>query len=184
MRTVTFNTQTLLEYFKRNKIAILPELKRILGTNTTMTVFRKLRQLDYISSCSHSGKYYSLEQIANFNSNGLWLYRSVLFSRFRNLTETIAILIETSEYGLAANELEEMLQVKPNEVLVKLVKNKRVLRRKLSGKYVYFSNDSKHNKRQELLRKESLASLHIGEMKPEVLVNELKAALILFYSIL
>ena len=57
MRTVTFQASTLLKHFKKEKIADLSELKRILGTNTTMTVFRKLRQLQYISSCSHSGKY-------------------------------------------------------------------------------------------------------------------------------
>ena len=93
-------------------------------------------------------------------------------------------MIENSEYGLAAGELEKELYLKPNEILLKLVKNKSVSRKKLSGKYVYFSRDTRKSRRQELLRKESLATLHIGEMKPEVLVNELKAVLILFYSIL
>jgi len=184
MRTVTFHTSTLLEYFKKEKIADLAELKQILGTNATMTVLRKLRQLHYISSCSHSGKYYTIKQIAKFNANGLWRIRSVLFSRYKNLEQTIKKLIENSEIGLTARDLEKELSLKPNEVLLKLVNNKDVSRKKLSGKYVYFSKDKRQGKRQEQLYKESLATLHVGEMKPDVLFNELKAALILFYSIL
>jgi hypothetical protein len=184
MRTATFHASTLLEYFKKEKIADLSQLKQILGTNTTMTVLRKLRQLHYISSCSHSGKYYTLKQIAKFNANGLWIIRSVLFSQYKNLEQTIKILIENSEFGLTAIDLEKELYLKPNEVLLKLVNNKDVLRKKIAGKYVYFSKDKRQSKRQEQLHKESLAKLHIGEMKPDVLFNELKAALILFYSIL
>ena len=79
----------------------------------------------------------------------------------------LKILIENSECGLTADELEKKLNLKPNEVLLKLIENKDVARKKLSGKYVYFSNDTRYGKRQELLRKDSLATLHIGEMKPE-----------------
>jgi len=184
MRPVTFHTSTLLEYFKKEKIADLAELKQILGTNTTMTVLRKLKQLDYISSCSHSGKYYTLKQIAKFNANGLWSIRSVLFSQYKDLKQTIKMLIENSKTGLTAIDLENELYLKPNEVLLKLVNNKDVSRKKLAGKYVYFSKDKRQSKRQEQLHKESLAKLHVGKMKPELLFNELKAVLILFYSIL
>ena len=56
------------------------ELKNALGSNSSVTIFRKLKGLDYIFSCSHSGKYYSLKRIARFNSKGLWVFKSVLFS--------------------------------------------------------------------------------------------------------
>ena len=36
----------------------MDELKNELGTKTSITVFRKLKELAYISSISHSGKYY------------------------------------------------------------------------------------------------------------------------------
>ena len=41
----------------------LEELKDVLGTTGTMTVFRKLKALGYLSSYSHWGKYYTLQEI-------------------------------------------------------------------------------------------------------------------------
>jgi uncharacterized membrane-anchored protein YhcB (DUF1043 family) len=38
-----------------NNIATLDELKQALKTHSTMTVFRKLKALDYLSSYSHRG---------------------------------------------------------------------------------------------------------------------------------
>ena len=51
----------------KNKIDTLDELKAALKTKSTMTVFRKLKQLEYISSYSHRGKYYSLNEIAEYD---------------------------------------------------------------------------------------------------------------------
>ena len=60
----------------------MKELKFAIGSQSRMTVFRKLTKLDYISSCSHSGKYYSLKIIAKFNKDGLWEYKRVLKWKF------------------------------------------------------------------------------------------------------
>ncbi|HPG30463.1 MAG TPA: hypothetical protein PLQ81_06720 [bacterium] len=38
-----------------------------------MTIFRKLKELSYITSYSHAGKYYTLNEIAKYNENGIWL---------------------------------------------------------------------------------------------------------------
>lgn len=184
MRTTIFEESTLLDYFLKEKIANLHKLKHLLGTKASMTVFRKLKKLQYISSCSHSGKYYTLERIAEFDNDGLWFYHSVLFSQFKTLSKTIQSLIYNSEYGFSTNELEKKLHLKPNEVLLKLIKSEDISREKLSGKYIYFSNSPTIRKRQELLRKESIASKYSIELEPEILLNEIKAAIILFYSIL
>ena len=50
--------QALRSFFQRKLIATLQELKQILGTTSTMTVFRKLKTLGYRTSYSHRGKYY------------------------------------------------------------------------------------------------------------------------------
>ena len=56
-----------------------------------MTVFRKLRQLSYLSSYSHRGKYYTLAEIARFDQLGLWSHHGALFSRHGTLLNTCAV---------------------------------------------------------------------------------------------
>ncbi|MCC6366428.1 MAG: hypothetical protein IT165_23155 [Bryobacterales bacterium] len=55
MRTVSFDPQLLRKHLLRRKIATLPELKQALGATANLTVFRKLKLLDYLSSYTHRG---------------------------------------------------------------------------------------------------------------------------------
>ena len=88
MRPVTFPSATLEQFLLRHKVAALPDLKRALGTSTELTVFRKLKQLHYLSSYTHRGSFYTLPGIARFNTKGLWSFRDVWFSRHGTLLAT------------------------------------------------------------------------------------------------
>jgi hypothetical protein len=46
--------RTLLRH---DKIATLPDLKRALGTDVDLTVFRQLKELDYVTIYSHGGRF-------------------------------------------------------------------------------------------------------------------------------
>ena len=85
MRPHSFDPKTLRQYLLRHKIATLPELKRALGTDVDLTVFRKLKPLDYLSSYTHRGRYYTLSEIARFDDTGLWSHEAVWFSRYGTL---------------------------------------------------------------------------------------------------
>lgn len=184
MKTTSFSVERLLSLFKKQKIATVSELKEALGSNCSMTVFRKLRELEYISSCSHSGKFYSLNRIARFDHMGLWNFNSVLFSCYGTLAETLRAIVEKSNNGYTAAELGEMLCVKPNGPLIELIDKKKIRREKISGVYVYFSKNDTQKKQQELVRKSSMDNLGSITFAPDVLFNEIKAAIILFYSML
>ena len=184
MKTQSFPVDRLVSLFKKQKIATISELKEALGSNCSMTVFRRLRELEYITSCSHSGKFYSLNRIARFDHMGLWVFNSVLFSYYGTLGETLRALIEKSNNGYTAAELEGILCVKPNGPLADLIGKKKIRREKITGVYVYFSKDSTIKKQQELVRKESMDRLESIRFMPDVLLNEIKAAIILFYSML
>lgn len=184
MKTTTFPAKRLLSLFKREKIVTISELKETLGSDCSMTVFRKLRELEYITSCSHSGKFYSLKRIARFDHMGLWFVNTVLFSYYGTMAETLKALIEKSNNGYTAAELEDMLCVKPNGPLVELIAKKEIRREKISGVYVYFSKSSTIKKQQELARKKSMDHLKSIRFLPGVQLNEIKAAIILFYSML
>lgn len=184
MNTINFSLEPLQKFFKQQKTATIFDLKAALQTNVTMTVFRKLKQLNYLSSCSHSGKYYSLKRFTKFNKNGYCFINSILFSMYPTLKETIKVLIENSHHGYIAKEIEKKLKVKPNEPLLQLIKEANISRKKINGSYVYFSIDSNKKKQQELFRKESSDSLKFNTMQPDVLMNEIKASIIIFYSLL
>ena len=77
MRPNTFDAKTLRQCLLRHKIATLPELKRALGTEVDLTVFRKLKPLGYLSSYTHRGGYYTLSEIARFDDKGLWSHEAV-----------------------------------------------------------------------------------------------------------
>jgi len=177
------NIATNLLY--NNKIATLDELKQALKTHSTMTVFRKLKALEYLSSYSHRGKYYTLNEIADFDDSGLWSYQSVWFSKHGNLIETAKEFIDKSTAGFTANELESVLYVQVKHPLLKLFQNHRIDRKKLSGRYVYFNTEFKKQKSQITIRKQSTLELDLDlSYDIQTLTDELKAAIILFFSLL
>jgi len=176
MKKESYSSEALLNYLKNKKIATIDELKIVLKTQSRMTVFRKLKTLDYISSCSHSGKYYSLKEIAEYNKSGIWLHGGILFSKYETLKETLKHLIYDSPKGYAASELHNILQVKVDDVLLELTKDNIVIRQKISGVYIYYSPS--YRKKPEL----------IGDLKnfsvPDLVMDNTKAALIIFFSTL
>ena len=184
MNTTRVHTKQLLNLFKNKKVVTLSEMKKSLETKSTMTIFRKLKQLNYLSSCSHSGRYYTLKRIAKFNNDGLWFFNSILFSSYSSLSETIKALVDNSEQGYTAREIEKIIQVRPNGPLVELIIKKLICRKKLSGKYIYFSEIEAKKKRQELFRNDTVDMTKLTGLTPEVLMNELKAAIILFFCLL
>jgi hypothetical protein len=78
----------IIRLLLRDKIATLDELKQAPGTPVDVTTFRKLKPLDYLTSYSHRGRYYTLREIARFDDNGLWSQAEAWFSRFGTLLAT------------------------------------------------------------------------------------------------
>jgi hypothetical protein len=66
MRPLSFRSDELRARLLRSKIATLDELKQALGSTVDVTVFRKLKPLDYLASYSHRGRYYTLREIRPF----------------------------------------------------------------------------------------------------------------------
>lgn len=176
--------KSLSDLIKKKKIVTLPELKSALKTNSRMTIFRKLNRLKYVSSYSHGGQYYSLETVTKFNAEGLWSYKSALFSKQRTLLKTVGFFVNESEKGYSAQELEKVLKIRVDGPLLELIKEKMILRKKYGGLWIYFSKDYQLKKEQELFRKYSTEKFSLDEMRPEILMNELKAAIIIFFSLL
>ena len=185
MAKQTFDPEVIRSFLADRRIATLPELKQRLGTASTMTVLRKLRALDYRSSYSHRGKFYTLGDIPDFDESGLWGHRGIWFSQYGNLVETAEVLVRQAEAGFSATELESLVHVECKRVLLALYRQERIHRQRLSGVYVYLAADPGKQRRQVLLRQEREAQVHMGASPANAIAShELKAAIILFFSLL
>ena len=185
MRPLSFRSDALRMLLLRNKLATLDELKQALGTPVDVTVFRKLRSLDYLTSYSHRGRYYSLRQIARFDDHGLWSQQDVWFSRFGTLLATAEGFVHRSPRGYFADELAPVLHVAVQDALHQLTQQGRVSRQIVSGRYLYTAIDPAVQRRQLLARRtvEFLPTV-VDPSVLEVAAEEVKAAILLFYSLL
>lgn len=183
MRKEKIQADSLLPAFKDNKILNLSEIKKYLGTESPMTILRKLKELSYLSCYSHRGKYYTLNRIARFDNKGIWVHKTVRFSQFGTLLNTVKIFIDRSEMGYSAQELEAELGVSVQECVLKLYRTNAVVREKIDCVYIYLTANAKIKKAQMLLRRR-IESIPGEALTIESLAHELKAAIFLFYSLL
>ena len=186
MRAQSYRAEALVQVFKAQKIASLPELKRALGTTVDMTVFRKLRKVGYRTSYSHRGKYYALEKGMEFDAQGLWAFGLARFSKYGTLLDTACAFVAEADAGLFCEELESLLDVGVKEALLKLFRRGRVSREQTFGRYLYCSAQPAVRRRQVMARHivEGERGAAPGFAGGEVVPDELKAAIVLFVSML
>lgn len=185
MRPPSFLADAVCQRLQRHKIATLAELKQALGTEVALTVLRKLKELDYLSSYSHGGRYYTLRSIARFDNQGLWSHERVWFSRHGTLLATARHFIDQAAQGYFAQELASALHVQVHDALRQLASRGQIARENLSGLYLYTSTDAATRQRQLLSRRSSQAvPILTDASRLQVAPEELQAAIILFYSLL
>jgi hypothetical protein len=185
MRPVSYRSDELRSLLLRNQIASIDEMKQALGSPVDVTVFRKLKPLDYFTSYSHRGRYYTLREIARFDDDGLWSHADVWFSRFRTLLATAEAFVNRSPRGYFADELARVLHVEVQDALHQLTQQRRVTREMVSGLFLYTAKDPAIQRGQLVTRRNVAAVPTVADASVlEVSEEELKAAILLFYSLL
>ena len=182
MRPTVFSASLMRRFLRKNRIATLPQLKQLLGTEADITAFRKLRELSYRTSYSHRGSFYTLDEIAAFDERGLWSFDAVWFSRQGTLLATAEVCVTRAPAGYFAAELEDLLHVPVKEPLLRLTEQNRLVRQTVSGLYLYCASNPRTlqqqlQARQVLLESAAAKSAATGS-------DELRAAIVLFASLL
>jgi hypothetical protein len=139
MRKPNPKIATLETEFQKQRILTISEVKQILNTHVNMTAYRILCTLSYLSSYSHAGKYYTLQQFAEFDSHGIWSYKDVHFSRFGTLKNTIVEILDESTSGYSAKQLQAILMIPVANALLELYRAEQIHRVQLGNEYVYLS---------------------------------------------
>lgn len=167
------------------KIVNIDKVINVSGAGARMTAFRILRSLDYLSSYSHRGAFYTLHEIADFDEIGLWSLGDVRFSRDGNLLNTVIRLSTESLSGMTVAELDDLLGVESKHSALQAYKRKLLLREKIGSRYVYLSCNPEARRRQSVERENIDAETELGiGVDITLLPDEVKAAVILFFSLL
>jgi len=177
MRPVQYVLEPLLNLFQRRQAVTMPEMKKALGTQVDVTVFRKLAALGHLTSYSHRGSFYTLPAIPQFDEHGLWMGRGAWFSRHGTLLDTAETLVRASTTGYHVAELEACLQVPVKDALRQLTLAGRIHRTEHAGLYLYTAPSRDR-------RQEQLAARHALTQVEDQEEQKIRAAIVLFYSLL
>jgi hypothetical protein len=75
--------------------------------------------------------------VPDFDSDGLWRYQGIGFSREGTLKSTVRRLTESAEAGRTQRELQLRLEVRVHNALLDLVEHKQLRRESIAAEYVY-----------------------------------------------
>ncbi len=124
------------------KVMSLKQIRHKIPDRPRSSLFRDLNKVELLTSYSHAGQYHVLKSMVKFNSNGLWFYEQISFSKYGTLKNTLVEIISNSPTGMTQKELKTLLRIQVQNPLTLLIKSKLLQRRLLSEKvFVYLNND-------------------------------------------
>ena len=144
-----------LKVIRRRKVVTVSDTADLLQASLR-TARRVLSQCNAYRSYNENGRYYVLPQVAHFDGDGLWRYRTIGFSKYGNLTQTLLGLVHKSSAGLGAAELGDLLGMQPHGFLSLFREHPALRREKHQGRFVYFSADEARYAEQSMLRQNSV----------------------------
>jgi len=177
MRPQQFSVDSLRRLFRRLQAVTMPEMKKALGTQVDMTVFRKLAPLGHLTSYSHRGGFYTLPAIAQFDEQGLWMARGAWFSKHGTLLNTVEMLVRESPSGYHASELERLVHVPVKDALRQLTEARRIHRAEHRSLYLYLA-PGRPRRQEQWAARQALTQMQDQEQQ------KIHAAIVLFYSLL
>ena len=163
----------VVQAFRAPRILTLEQLCRRMRASRS-TILRRLDEHGYYSSYNHSGKFLTIDEVAQFDSRGLWVWNAARFSKQGSLKETVWHFVENSEHGMTHEELATLLGVRTHNSLLELVQEEWTHRERLGPKFVYLSHKASV-RRKQVRRRKSL--LEEGQ-KPRPSTRQIIAALL------
>lgn len=168
--------EALSKLFRRQRVVDLKRLGDVLQTTSRMSIFRRLSLVGYVTSYSHTGRYYTLVDVPEFDADGLWQYQGVYFSRHGSVKATVERLVQVAEAGRTHEELSLLLRVRVHNALLFLVRQGRIGRETLGALYLYVSADHQVALAQVARRQaqqKAVPAIRVAEMNPSLVIEVL-----------
>ena len=137
----------VVQAFRAPCVLTLPQLCRRMRASRS-TVLRRLVEHGYYSSYNQSGRFFTIDEVAQFDSRGLWVWNASRFSKHGNLKETVWHFIESSEHGMTHEELASLLGVRTHNSLLELVQEEWTHRERIGAQFVYLSHKAAVRRKQ------------------------------------
>lgn len=134
------HVKNTLKEFHTKKVMTVEQIARTLNRSIP-TARNNLKRWGAITSYDKNGRYYVLPDILKFDSCGLWSYKSIHFSKYGNLKNTLINIIENSSSGLDGITIGKLLGLDPRSFLSHFGKLCNLRRKKISGRFIYFSSE-------------------------------------------
>lgn len=174
-------TRQVADLFRKTPVMDMPAIERAVGGRSRRSLFRDLEALGYLSSYTHTGRYYTLASVPAFDPDGLWRYQGIGFSRDGTLKATVRRLVESAEAGRTQRELQLRLEVRVHNPLLDLVEHKQLRRESIAAEYVYVA--AARSKAAKQIEQRALVAAGLGAAVPvaptlevEVLVEVIHGA--------
>ena len=151
------------------------------GTPARRTAFRKLKELPYRTSYSHRGRYYTLDELIDYDQHGLWSFHDVRFSAAGTLLATAAALVNDAAAGQFSEELDHLLH-RTQDALRKLVQGK-LTRQKVAGRVLRRRSDPQ-GAAERSARPAGCPRAGRTDIGADLVPAELRTAIVLFASLL
>lgn len=153
----------LVETFLAPHVLTLPQLCQRVRCSRA-TILRRLSEHGYYSSYNHSGKYFTVPEVAQFDSRGLWACKTARFSKHGTLKDTVAYLVQSSMQGMTHAELVSILAVRVHNPLLELTREGTLRRQRIGPTFVYVHR--KRTVRTEQVRRRKAAMLQRTTLRP------------------
>ena len=149
---------SLVKIFLAPRVLTLPQLSNRLACSSR-TVLRRLKEHGYFASYNYRGRFMTIEEVASFDSRGLWLCKGARFSKHGTLRRTVQQFVQDSERGMTHEELATLLGLRVHDPLLHLVNEGKIRRERLGPSFVYFCRKRSIQKTQTRERKEFIKTL-------------------------
>ena len=176
----TNERQTLVKNIIRpKKIQTFQQIHKQVSCSEA-TLRRDIRRIKGITSFTHQGSFITLKDIPKFDKNGVWFYRKVGFTKYKNSLELIVHLIDDSKEGLTREQIQEIVNIQIFQQIQTLLKRNKLYRSKIGNKYVYLPKQLATNrkKRMQVLSANNVEEYYDAMVSSSDLVALLKAVLL------
>jgi hypothetical protein len=150
-RTLEAVDDRAIKAFRKRRIMTLEEVAELIHSSIH-TGRRRLKTWRTHTSYNHNGRYYTLPDVAEFDTDGLWKWKGVFFSQYGNLKQTVVEVVRRSQAGLDGGELHSVLGLDPRSFLSAFADHPQIMREKAEGRFVYYSSDKALYRRQRQRR--------------------------------
>ena len=164
-----------IRIFKHEKVMTVEQIGECLNRSIP-TTRNRLKQWKAFTSYNKNGRYYVLPEIPKFDSNELWSYKNIHFSRYGNLKSTLIGVVENSQSGLDSVEIGQLLGLDPRSFLSHFGKSHALRREKVHDRFIYFSSDKFEQQFNKRIHKteSKITSPFSAEVGIIVLVEKIK----------